>query len=594
MTPLALTLPVSALEMPTSYAARLAARNLSPDLWTFCQDAGLDFAAISTGDGAAIGYLCFLAGIPADSFRDRTVLKTSTMRYRLGAEVMNTETLSRGELRYCPSCVTEARHDGARPHEVIHEMHWQFIHVRRCTRHGCLLQSHRPKADRTARFDFTALVRNIPLHPDATAGEADALDHYLSRRAYGTHGENWCNCLEIPALIKACEAFGVLIDHGRDIRASSLVPDRRRDAMLTGFKVLSDGENGIRKALDRFNRRTPTRGGNQPHPSNGEVQRLLGSHTKQRTDLDPMREIVREYFLDHYPFRPGTTVLGRKIVETRVFSLRGACREIGARRSLVEDILIRRDLARRDTEGRFQLECVLTRALVDDIRGEKHDYLDQIQTAGFLGCSFAMFTQLQRAGMVKPDEGAARRLRKGFHRASLRQFLDRLGAGAERVTTAGPNLCPLDLVTRKANCSVPEIVRLMLDGRVRARARLTDNIRLDSLLVDVRDIVCAFRTAPNGFSLSEVKRRLFIDARTLDFLISRGLLEVQRMRHNVTRVTRNYVTSESLNEFARRYITAGMLACETGETGCTAARILQNSGAKPITKQPGIRPIYPR
>ncbi|MFT3688252.1 TniQ family protein [Paenirhodobacter sp.] len=316
---LALTLPVSPLEMPTSYLSRLAARNLAPDLWTFCQDVGLDFAAISNGDGVAIAHLCTLACIPADSFQNRTAVKTSTMKYAVGAEVMNTETLARGEIRYCPSCVAEALRDGPRLCDVIHELHWQFIQVRRCWRHTALLQRHRPKIDASSRFDFTAFVRvarqEITRESKAASAPADDLDLYLTRRAYGDHAAHWCNCLEIPALIKASTAFGVLIDHGRDMRASSLDPDQRRDAMLTGFAILSAGPDGIRQALDRFNKRTPTRGGNQPHPSNGELQRLLGSHARQRADLDPLRDIVREYFHEHYPFWPGTTVLGRKIGE---------------------------------------------------------------------------------------------------------------------------------------------------------------------------------------------------------------------------------------------------------------------------------------
>lgn len=542
MTRLALTLPVSPLETPTSYASRLAARNLSPDLATFCQDVGLDFAAISTGDSEAIAHLCTLAGLPENSFRNRTIIKTSTMKYLIGIEVMNTETLSRGEIRYCPDCIAEALCADARPCDVIHELHWQFVHIRRCWRHGAVLQSHRPKIDATSRFDFMSIVRNAQMRQDVVAGEADALDHYLSQRAYGGHGENWSNCLEIPALIKGCEAFGVLVDHGRDMRASSLEPDQRRDAMLTGFKVLSAGENGIRRALDHFNRRTATRGGNQPHPSNGEVQRLLGSHAKLRADLDPLRDIVREYFLDHYPFQSGTTVLGRKVAETRVFSLRGACREIGARRSLVEEMLIRRGLGSHDAEGHFRLEAILTRELIDEIKDEKHDYLDQSQTALFLGCSFAMFKQLQRAGILKPAEGSAHRQRKGFHRAALREFLGGLGAGAERLAKAKPHLCSLDMATRKANCSVPEIVKLILDGRVRIQARLTDDIRLDSLLVDANDITAAFQTEPNGFSLNDAQRHLCINTKTLQLLVARRLLDVQRMRHSVTRVTRGYVT----------------------------------------------------
>lgn len=353
--------------------------------------------------------------------------------------------------------------------------------------------------------------------PAAEPGHADELDRYLSARAYGQHASNWCDRLEIPALIKASEAFGVLLDHGRDTRASYLTADQRRDSMLTGFLILSAGPEGISGALDRFNRRTPTRGGNQPHPSNGEVQRLLGSHCKMRADLDPVRDIVREYFLDNYPFRAGSTVLGQEVTETRVFSMRGACREIGVRGSLLEEMLIRRGLARRDEAGGVQLETLLTRALVAEIKHEKHDYLNQQQTADFLGCSFAMFKQLHRAGLLRPAEGNRLRHRKGFYRPDLRVFLDRLSEGAVRTGRAAGDICTIDLATRKANCSGPDIVQLTLDGKLRAVGRLTDEIRLDSLLISARGAARLLqRGAVNALSRSETLRRLSIDSRTLD------------------------------------------------------------------------------
>ena len=107
MTRLSLTLPASPLETPTSYLSRLAARNLIPDLYSFCGDLGFDLPALINGDTTAVQHLCALAGLPQDTFDGRVVVKTSTMKYRVGAEALNTETLSRGEIRYCPRSLSE-------------------------------------------------------------------------------------------------------------------------------------------------------------------------------------------------------------------------------------------------------------------------------------------------------------------------------------------------------------------------------------------------------------------------------------------------------------------------------------------------------
>ncbi|MFB2594853.1 TniQ family protein [Paracoccus sp. p4-l81] len=597
MTRLALTLPVSPLETPTSYLSRLSARNLSPDLHSFCADLGFDLPALVNGDMAAVYHLCSLAGLPKDTFDARVVIKTSTMKYRLGVEALNTETLSRGEIRYCPRCLSEALGQGP-AWSVVFPLHWQLMHVRRCCQHGCRLETHRPEPRRASRFDCTAFLRTWTGSEGTDAAvpsHADELDGHLSARAYGQHASNWCDRLEIPALIKASEAFGVLTDHGRDMRASYLTADQRRDAMLTGFLILSAGQDGIRGALDRFNSRTPSRGGNQPHPSNGEVQRLLGSHCKMRADLDPVRDIVREYFLDNYPFRPGTTVLGQKVTESRVFSMRGACREIGVRGSLLEEMLIRRGYARRDDAGGFQLETALTRSLVAEIKHEKDDYLNQQQTADFLGCSFAMFKQLQREGLLHPAEGDRLRQRKGFHRPDLQAFLDRLADGALRTGRAGGDICTIDLATRKANCSVPDIVQLMLDGQLRAVGRLSDEIRLDSLLISAGRAARLLQLGPpNGLSKSEAQRRLCVDSKTLDWLLEQGHLTAKRTRHSITRVTRDYVTIGSVTQFEAEYGTAGVIARQLGLASHFVGRRLRTAGHLPLEAPGGTRPIYRR
>lgn len=551
---LALTLAASPQESPTSYLSRLAARNFGDDLGSFCLDTGIDLAALSTGDMGVVRQINSLAGLPDQQFAQTTIVKTSTMKYRVGTEALNTETLSRGEIRYCRACLAADLTDNHPHWQAIHQLHWQMIQIRHCWCHGRRLETCRPQGHRFACLDVTTLIGKLGqtlLEDRAPAdGTADALDHYLTHRIYGRHGENWCNRLEIPALIKACEAFGVLLDHGRDARASALGAGQRRDAMLTGFNVLSAGEAGIRAALDGFNRATPTRGGNQPHPRNGEVQRLLGSHCKMRQDLDPLRDIVRAYFLDNYPFQPGTTVLGRKVTEARVLSIRAACRAIGMRRSLLEEILIRRGHASRGDDGWLQLNTALTVALIADIRTEKSDYLDQKQTADHLGCSFGMFKQLQRSGVLTPAEGAQRWRRKGFLRGELDLFLDAVGGDAKRLQRRPPGTCSLALATRKANCSVPDLIRLMLDGKLSAVGRLSDRIELPHLLIHTNELFAALPQPPvNGYTLTEACKLLFLDMVTLGVLIDRGFLTVKRMKSSRSRVTNDLITVDFLPGF---------------------------------------------
>ena len=187
-----------------------------------------------------------------------------------------------------------------------------------------------------------------------------------------------------------------------------------------------------------------------------------------------------------------------------------------------------------------------------------------------------MLKQLQRAGVLQPNEGAGHRKRKGFHRPALQAFLARMGEGTKRVASARPGECLLEMATRKTKCSVPAIVRLILDGKVGASARLSTDIRLDTLLVSPIDVMQILNAAePNGYSLSDVKKRLFIDGKTLQILVEQGYLQVSRLRYSTTRVTRLYVTAASYADFKANYATSGMFAAESGISFGKAASTLK-------------------
>ncbi|MCL6285737.1 TniQ family protein [Ruegeria sp. 2012CJ41-6] len=596
MTRLALTLPPSPFEMPTSYLSRLAARNFSEDLETFCSDLGIDLGALSNGDMAVVRQINHLAGLPSDSFSQTTVVKTSTMKYRIGDEAMNTETFARTEIRFCPVCVAQDLAGGADPWNAIHYMHWQITQVRACWRHGVALSRHRQEANGFAGFDVTTLLRRQAqlnrLSDGDSQPKADAFDRYLSERIYGKHSASWCNELEIPALWKACEAFGVLMNHGHEARASKLPPQMRRDAMLTGFLILNDGPESIRSALDRYNRSKP-RTRNQPHPSNGEVQRMLGSHRKMRSDLDPLRDIVREYFLENYPHSPGCTVLGVKLEQRRVHSMHSASRAIPVRRSVLEDMLIRRNLATRDANGAFRLKAVLKTELVDELRRERDNYLDQQQTADYLGCSFAMFKQLKLAGVLVPAGGAEHRARKGYRKDQLDDFLEALFAGTNWVPDAQDGTATIDLATRKANCTVPDIVRLLLEGKLTATGRLTRKFELNALLVQIDALNAALRRLePNGYTLSKTCKILHIDFTTLKHLIELGFFSLERMKNNQTRFTAELIPATSVERFRSQYCTIGMIRERRQFAKRALHDELRAAGVDPIYDELGRRRLY--
>ncbi|MCG7521612.1 TniQ family protein [Ruegeria sp. Ofav3-42] len=253
---------------PTSYLSRVAARNFCSSMTELCLDVGLDLTLLSTGSAESLSQAAQLTGLQSGFFDHTVIIKTSSMKYCVGGESMDTETLARGDVRVCPRCVADKLANGGEIWEVIHRHHWQVRQIQRCLSHGCSLLKLKPEVQGNIRLDATYLIRqNIDqiLHAasqSSTAERADEIDIYLSRRVYGHNSSLWCDTLPIPALYRASEALGTLLLHDRHAERRFLSKSERRRAFLRGFQVLADGPERIREALEQFTSR------NQ-HNSNG-------------------------------------------------------------------------------------------------------------------------------------------------------------------------------------------------------------------------------------------------------------------------------------------------------------------------------------
>ena len=384
---LALTLPVSKLETPTSYLSRLAARNHCDSISSFCYDVGIELGAVSSGDREAIQFITKIADLPRDSFVQTTILKTTTMRYQLGKEGLDTRTLNRGEVRICPSCILQDISVSGQIWDAIHQLHWQIPQIERCAQHGVKLITLGEKNNTAARYDFIRSIRahRAEIEASKIEGFADPFDVYLSRRIYGEMPDGWGQNLDIPALWRSAEALGTLLIHGKKRDGNRLNEHERRIALLRGFLVLQSGRDGIRAELSSFTKNTPREKGYQPSPQYGGLQRLLGSSNKQREGYNPLRDIVREYIADNYPLKAGYVAFGIPITERKVHSVRSASLEVKIRRVLVEEMLIERDYDIRRKEGQFELTKILTADVVEDLKCERDRFLSKNEAADYLG-----------------------------------------------------------------------------------------------------------------------------------------------------------------------------------------------------------------
>lgn len=593
---LALTLIASPYETPTSYLSRLAVRNYCDDIATFCKDVGIDLGAVSCGETKSIRHLCHLARVPVDTFDRTTIIKTTTMRYMIGHEAMDTVTLNRGEVRVCPKCIMEQSIKSEHPWSIVHQMHWQVALIERCIHHNERLITLGRKNNGPARLDSTAIIRahKEELSKANNPEEADDFDIYLTERIYGRKSGDWCDELAIPALWRCAEALGILLNYGKSQRRTVGLTGRQlRQSTLRGFDLIKRGKRVTIEALTQFNAQVARVRGHQPAPQYGELQRLLRRKCGYHSDLQPMRKFMRDYVIDRYPLEKGFPIFGEPLAERRIHSIRSACRDAKIRRELVEEMLIERNVGHRGKDGLFALTQPLTVKIVEELKAEKRRYLSADEAAEFLGASQGLFKELHKSGFLQPRTGKGKWERKGFDIAFLKSVLQQLFRGAESFRHAPSGTDTVMRSTRVAKCSASDILTFILEGKLKAAARIGNEFKLNNLLISQADLKAAFPARKrNGYTGTETCAKLSICFNTLHRLRDDGFLELLWTKSATSRMTNFLVTLNSMAEFEARYFSLGMLRNSDPAFRKLRLTDLNRLELVPVIDEKGVRRIY--
>lgn len=554
MNRLALTLRPAALETPTSFLSRLAARNGCPDMVSFCYDLGLDLIAISNGEGSSIEDLCHVAGLPKDAFAKTAVIKTTKMGYRIGEETFESLTLNRVSVRVCPECLREQHRELPELWGKVHQLHWQIPQIERCYLHNECLLTISEKSELLQRFDASFAIKNAwsYIRHVERPMTADSFDHYLSKRLNRHRSQTLCDRLSIPALWRIAEALGITLKYERSRRRSRLSCEAQRQALLTGFELIEAGETAVVEALTGHFKKDMGRASKRSVPQYGELQRVLQRKIDYSDQFEPFRDLMRRYVLDRHPLEAGTVVFGVKVERRRVHSINSAMHHLKVRRDVFEEILIDQNLGHRNEDGVFELDKVLSVETVEELRPLKSRFLSKQEAAKFLGASETVFKELQKSKVLQPRTGRTHRVHKGYDAVYLQRVLDQIFEGTRVFRTVPEDLQTLPNVTRQAQCSAPDVVQLILSGRLQAKGRLGEQFKLNNLLVSKEEVFQAFpQQSRNGFTKGELCKRWSMSLPAINRLIDSGILHQKRMKHSHSRVTGMLVLVEDVDAYER-------------------------------------------
>lgn len=154
-------------------------------------------------------------------------------------------------------------------------------------------------------------------------------------------------------------------------------------------------------------------------------------------------------------------------------------------------MLLLRGLAHRDMRNQFYLDTLITADLLEDLRRDLRDFVGKGEAAQLLGCSDIMFRSL--LARVLP-QGWIQGLKRGklFRRSDLTRLLERIGSLGRTVEDTR-----LHVTLHKAaiilGSSSPAVLSLILEQELPVAVRPGEPLRLDSLLVDRRDVAALQR-----------------------------------------------------------------------------------------------------
>ncbi|WP_417683979.1 hypothetical protein [Roseibium sp.] len=363
--------------------------------------------------------------------------------------------------------------------------------------------------------------------------------------------------------------------------AESLSEDQWYEAGQTGFEIAARGEEGIHSYLDHMQHTfAGTRHAWGPRQIYGRLYEWL-AHETEDTAYDPLRKIMTKHAFNTLPMGSEDEIFGQRPSRRILHSIHSAHLETGAHPKRLKKVLHAVGLIGEDQLHKSD-ERVLFHA--DDAKF----YLDRIeesmslnQTRAYINAPRPVDRVLFEAGLLKPwlHGGTGVLKDHAFAKRDLDEFLSALTASAVPATGAETNLVPILRAAKMANCSTPEIVQLILDGRL-------DTIRTDpeltgflSVLVDPDEVKPLVRRDDHGgYSLREVEQKLKTSTRVVKALINHHHLEAVTAVNPINRCPQTIVKRDILDSFMERFETASSLSRRSGTHLQTMMKRLQGLG----------------
>ncbi|TXN83152.1 TniQ family protein [Methylobacterium sp. WL8] len=546
-----------------SYVSRLAFINGIRSGRELCSDLGISVEGLVGGMAGSVARICELTGSQAETLM-RECRRRNGNRYLLRGQSLVVASFLGANVRICPTCLAEdgsASNGGVSRHLAAYgRTTWTVAHLRTCPAHETVLVDL-PGIPKAIIQDFTTIV--APFYqggrivmPDTRRRSVSTFEAYLLDRLEGRPTECWLDGIPFHAVARTCEMMGAVSAFGRKLSLKMLTNNDWAPAGKEGFDIASGGPASIDQWLGDLihgyegDRATPV----GPQAWFGDLYRWLDTGTKD-ADYDLIRDILARCVAERAPFHCNERMFGEPVPYRKVHSLRTAANETGLGAPRLRKALDHGGYLPTGHASYADHEVTFDAVATSELLGQLSKALSLVDVAAVLQITWAQARQLARARYLRALDGnVAATANHCFDVQEIERFLDRLYAEAKTVASVPPGSCNLRAATRKAKCSLVDVVSLVANRSLRWIGRLAGAEGFSAILVNVQEIRAHVRRPELvGHTRSDLEVMLRIPFPTVIALTERGIIPTTVQRHPSILKDIVVIAPEALEHFCAKY-----------------------------------------
>ena len=597
---LALTLPISRAETPTTWLSRLAQLNGSLHANDFLKDLGLNWRRLIGGNLEQIPRLAELTGCDSRELLQHAVRKGPGKTRMIGSEPILSRLLSFEVLKVCPTCVRETiSTEGYMLHGL--PVYWQLAPIRTCEIHGQALVTLPPPDASRCKFDVAGrILDHLPMlyaRPNANEREASEYEMYLigridcDRRSAPT----WLDGLDLNAIAKTCEHLGkIAFDECNPSganRAELIDAKLRNEAQL--FSAIKGSPCSLKRILHEIRQRPKTRGEGFRREFGRFAIWIETQH--DRPGVTPLLDNVRDFVEEAFPMAAGQVVLGRKCKERKLHSVMSVSHQYG-----ISHIRVRRLFKTiRQKNGLHGLSppdgnnCVPAK-FYDPWLARYARSWNEKQAGSVLGMRWYRLDELVEADLLNVFvdlPGMGRR----FESLAVLQLIERVFEGSVCVRKPSNGQFPISQIPNRCACTTVDVVQAVLERKLPFVGCDPTKPGLSALVADKQEVLDALEGPTlEGLTQAEAFKRWRINTSTMACLVREGILGIEHTKHPRNRRPMKIIPPAEVERFETDFLTLGCIASKIGKHPVRVLHELRKQKIEPIDLPAGISCLYMR